>query len=579
MKNWWKEAVIYQIYPRSFFDSDNDGIGDINGITEKLDYIKELGIDIIWLSPVYKSPNDDNGYDISDYQDIMDEFGTMYDWENMLKEIHKRDMKLIMDLVINHTSDEHKWFAESCSSKENSRRDYYIWRDGKDGHEPNNWESFFSQPAWTYDENTQQYYLHLFTKKQPDLNWENQNVVDEVFSMIKWWLDKGIDGFRMDVINLIAKPEGLPDSNLMGNGYSGRVFDPGLYANNDKCHEYLHAMRTKVLSKYDIMTVGETPMVTPEIALKFVDAKRQELDMVFNFEHVEDDGTTVPDGSLKVWGFLIKEGLKMLVSGNKKFNVPKFKNLVQRWYTVIENGGWNSQYFSNHDQPRQVSKFGNDKKYHNRSAKMLATLIHTLPGTPYIYQGEEIGMTNIKLKDISDFKDIASINGYKKAIDGGIPKSIAMSVLNEKARDNARTPMQWNNKSNAGFTKGEPWFSVNPNYVDINAEKQLEDKESILNYYKKLIKLRKENEVMVYGEFEITDRSNNKSIAYFREYEGDKWLVAINLTDKKAHVKMDPDNAANDSELLLSNMPDSRIVLSSNKINLRPYEAMIIRFK
>lgn len=578
MKKWWKEAVIYQIYPRSFKDSNGDGIGDIRGIIEKLDYVKDLGVDVVWLSPVYKSPNDDNGYDISDYRDIMDDFGTMEDWELMLDEMHKRGLKLIMDLVVNHTSDEHAWFIESKSSKDNPKRDYYIWRDAKEEKPPNNWETYFSQPAWDYDEDTQQYYLHLFTKKQPDLNWENPKVVEEVFDMMKFWLDKGIDGFRMDVINLIAKPEGLPDSNLMGKDYKGRVFDSGLYANNEMSHTYLNQMNKQVLSKYDIMTVGETPMVTPDIALKYVDEKRNELDMVFNFEHVEDDGTVVPEGKLKVLGFMIKEGIKMLIKGNKKFNVIKFKALVNRWYTVIERGGWNSQYFSNHDQPRHVSKFADDTTYHARSAKMMAILIHTLPGTPYVYQGEEIGMTNIAMPSIDDYRDVASINGYAKAVKAGIPKGFAFSALQEKSRDNARTPMQWSDQKNAGFTDGEPWIAVNPNYKDINVKAQLADSNSILNFYKKLIALRKENEVMVYGNFEMIDEGNKKSISYTREFTDAKWLVTINLTGKPSSVKLDEDVILNGAEVLLSTIEDS-VLQSKSLIKLRPYEAIIIKLK
>lgn len=576
MKKWWKETVIYQIYPRSFNDSNGDGIGDINGIIEKLDYVKELGVGVIWLSPVYKSPNDDNGYDICDYRDIMDDFGNLADWERMLGEMHKRGLKLIMDLVVNHTSDEHSWFVESRSSKENPKRDYYIWRDSNDGKEPNNWETYFSQPAWDYDEITDQYYLHLFTKKQPDLNWENPEVVDEVFDMMKWWLDKGIDGFRMDVINLIAKPDGLPDSTLMGKDYKGYVFDSGLYANNEMSHKYLKAMNKQVLSKYDVMTVGETPKVTPDIALEYVDAKREELDMVFNFEHVEDEGTVVPEGKHKVFGFMLKEGAKMLFLGNKKFNVLKFKDLVNRWYTVIDRGGWNSQYFSNHDQPRQVSRFGDDKKYHKRSAKMLATLIHTLPGTPYVYQGEEIGMTNIALPTIENYKDVASINAYKKGVRSGIPKSIAMIALRDKSRDNARTPMQWSNEMNAGFTEGTPWITVNPNYVDINVKVQRDQKSSILNYYKKLIALRKENKVMVYGDFKMIDEANKKSISYTREFEGAKLLVAINLTNKSAVVTLSDDIKLDNAEILISSTENSR-VMQGIPINLKPYEAMIIK--
>ena len=573
MKKWWKEAVIYQIYPRSFYDSNGDGIGDIQGIIEKLDYIKELGIDVIWLSPVYQSPNMDNGYDISDYKDIMDDFGTMQDWERMLQEIHKRKMKLIMDLVVNHTSDEHQWFVESRSSLDNPKRDYYIWRDGKNGRLPNNWETFFSEPAWEYDEATQQYFLHLFTKDQPDLNWENPKVVDEIFSMIKWWLDKGIDGFRMDVINLIAKPEGLPSSTLMGKAYRGSVFDPKLYANNEKCHEYLHEMNKKVLSKYDVMTVGETPVIDPENAIKFVDEKRQELDMVFNFEHVEAESITVPEDRYRVMGFLIREGTKKLAAGGLKFNAVRFKKIAKRWYTVIEQGGWNSQFFSNHDQPRQVSRFGDDKKHHARSAKMLCMLIHTLPGTPYVYQGEEIGMTNIKLSSIDDYKDIATINAYKKAVRAGIPKATAMAAVHEKSRDNARTPMQWDNRKNGGFTKGKPWIAVNPNFDRINVKLQKKDKNSILSFYKSIISLRKKNKIMVYGDFTIIDFDDRKTISYIRKYEGRVWLITINLTDRYAKVRLE-DIQLQNAEVVLSNMNKARIV-SERLLRLDPYEAVI----
>jgi len=575
MKNWWKEAVVYQIYPRSFKDSNGDGVGDINGIIEKLDYVKELGIDIIWLSPVYKSPNDDNGYDISDYRSIMEDFGTIEDWEKMLEQIHKRGMKLIMDLVVNHTSDEHRWFIESRSSKDNPKRDYYIWRDGRDGAEPNNWESYFSIPAWTYDEKTNQYYLHLFTPKQPDLNWENPKVVDEVFDMMKWWLDKGIDGFRMDVINLIGKPEGLPDSVRFGERYDGHVFDPALYANNEKSHTYLKQMRKKVLNNYDVMTVGETPMVTPDIALEYVDHKNEELDMVFHFEHVESVGNAVPKGFFRIMLFVIEELWNMLLHGSRKFDVLKYKDLVNRWYTVIERGGWNSQYFSNHDQPRQVSKFGDVTTYHRRSAKMLATLIHTLPGTPYVYQGEEIGMTNIRFNSINDYRDIATINAYKKAVDGGIPAVFAMMAVYSKSRDNARTPMQWNSKKYAGFSTGTPWLKVNPNYKKINAEKQANDRASILNYYKKIISLRKEKGIMVYGDFKIIDEKNRRSISYIREYEDKKLLVIINLTGKRAHAKIENDIDLSDAKVILSNVRKSSFTRDSH-VNLRPYEAAII---
>ena len=393
--------------------------------------------------------------------------------------------------------------------------------------------------------------------------------------MMQWWLEKGIDGFRMDVINLIAKPEGLPDSTLMGKGYKGRVFDSALYANNEKCHTYLKEMNKQVLSKYDIMTVGETPNVTPDTALKYVDVKRKELDMVFSFEHVEYDGAAVPEGKLKVLGFLIKEGIKLALKGNRKFNVPKYKNIVKNWYTVIEKGGWNSQYFSNHDQPRQASKFGDDKNYHDRSAKMLATLIHTLPGTPYVYQGEEIGMTNIALPEINDYRDVATINAYKKAVNAGIPKKFAMSAVHDQSRDNARTPMQWSDEENAGFSKGSPWSAVNPNYKNINVKSQLENQNSIYYYYKKLIELRKQNEIMVYGTFEMVDEKNKKVIAYIREYENKRWFVAINLTGSNAIVKPDADINFNGGKVILSNM-NKEIKENAGKIKMQPFEALIL---
>ncbi len=576
MEKWWKEAVIYQIYPRSFYDSNGDGIGDINGITAKLDYLKYLGIDVIWLSPVYKSPNDDNGYDISNYQEIMDDFGTLSDWQRMLDEMHKRGIKLIMDLVINHTSDEHPWFIESRLSKDNPKRNYYIWRDGKNGKEPNNWQAFFSEPAWEYDSKTDQYYLHLFSKKQPDLNWENPELKQEIFSMVKWWLDMGIDGFRMDVINLIAKPKSLPDSELLGKDFSGYVFDSNLYANNEASHEYLHEMNESILNKYNIMTVGETPSVTPEIALKYVDEKRAELDMVFSFEHVPPDDFILPPGKLNVYIFLFIMKIKKIVKGKNRIDAVRFKSIMKKWYTVIEHGGWNSQYFSNHDQPRQVSRFADDKKYRERSAKMLATLIHTLPGTPYVYQGEELGMTNVDFKSMDDYRDVAFFNSYKKHIKGGIPKRTAFRLIQPTARDNARTPMQWNAEQNAGFTNGKPWINVNPNYKNINAEAQKEDEKSVLNYYRKLIELRKNNKVMVYGNFRLIDKANKKTIAYIKEYNGDKWLIAINLANKPAKVKIKDDFIFKKAETILSNTGIIKNI-TKKSINLMPYESIVFK--
>ena len=496
-KAWWKEGVVYQIYPRSFKDSNGDGIGDIKGIIEKLDYIKELGADIIWLCPIYKSPNDDNGYDVSDYMNIMDEFGTMQDFDKMLKEIHSRGLKLVMDLVVNHTSDEHKWFIESKSSINNPYRDYYIWKDGNDKMAPNNWASFFSGPAWKYDDLTGQYYLHLFSEKQPDLNWENEKVRNEVYDMMNYWFKKGIDGFRMDVINLISKTPGLPDgkkneNELYGNGYP-------LFANGPRIHEFLQEMNKKVLSNYDIFTVGEAPGVDPETAKLYVDDDRNELNMIFQFELMDiDSGTDKWD--LKPW------------------KLTTFKDIMYKWYDSLKEKGWNSLFLNNHDQPRMVSRFGNDKEYRVESAKMLATFLHTWQGTPYIYQGEEIGMTNVRFEDLSDYKDIEIINMYKEKSQQGISKEAIMNSIFAKGRDNARTPMQWDSSEGAGFTKGKPWIKINPNYNNINVEDSLKDTNSIFYYYQKLIKLRKEHEVIVYGDVNLLLRDDENIFAYTRSY-------------------------------------------------------------
>ncbi|MBQ1793866.1 MAG: alpha-glucosidase, partial [Peptostreptococcaceae bacterium] len=487
-KTWWKESVVYQIYPRSFMDSDNDGIGDIKGITSKLDYLKNLGIDVIWLSPVFKSPNDDNGYDISDYEDIMDEFGTMSDFDELLSEAHNRGIKIIMDLVVNHSSDEHKWFVEARKSKDNPYRDYYIWRDGKDGSTPNNWDSIFSGSAWEYDEETNQYFLHLFSKKQPDLNWENENLRQAVYSMMKFWLDKGIDGFRMDVCNLFSKAEGLPDIGEEG--------PEGIYMNGPKIHDYLHEMNKEVLSKYDIMTVGETPGVSPKHARDYVGEDRDELNMVFHFELMD-----LPNASDKFY--------------KKPYKLTDIKNIFMKWYDGLENIGWNSLFMNNHDQPRMVSRFGNDSKYRIESAKMLATLIHTFKGTPYIYQGEEIGMTNIYFDDIKKYRDIETINYYNEKIKNEDEKSL-IERIKITSRDNARTPMQWDNNLNGGFSKATPWIDVNPNYKQINVKESLEDSNSIFNYYKELIKLRHNNDTIVYGDVKLIYPENESIFAYTR---------------------------------------------------------------
>ncbi len=462
----WKEAVVYQIYPRSFKDCNGDGIGDLQGIHSKLDYLKELGVDVIWLSPVYKSPNDDNGYDISDYYDIMDEFGTVQDWEELLEGLHNRDMKLMMDLVVNHSSDEHAWFMESRSSKDNPYRDYYIWRPGhEDGTAPNNWTSFFSGSAWQYDDTTAEYYLHLFTKKQPDLNWENPKLRQSIYDMMTFWLDKGVDGFRMDVINLISKVPGLPD-----DGKEGLSDGSPYYMNGPRIHEFLREMNEQVLSKYEVMTVGEAPGATVEEAIKYTGKDRHELQMVFQFEHMDVDSGAEGKWDLVPW------------------TLPKLREVLHKWQTGLAEDGWNSLYLNNHDQPRMVSRFGNDKEYRGESAKMLATLLHTLKGTPYIYQGEELGMTNVKFTSIEEYRDVEIHNMYnEKVVQGGADPGTIMQAIETKGRDNARTPMQWNTEANAGFTTGTPWIDVNPNYTEINAEAAVADPESIFHYYRKLI--------------------------------------------------------------------------------------------
>ena len=458
-KRWWHSSVVYQIYPRSFNDSNGDGIGDLKGIIEKLDYLKELGIDVIWLSPVYKSPNDDNGYDISDYYDIMDEFGTMEDMDNLLKEAKNRGIKIVMDLVVNHTSDEHKWFIEAKKSKDNEYRDYYIWRDPVDGKEPNGLESCFSGSAWEYDETTKQYYLHLFSKKQPDLNWENEKVRKAVYDMMNYWVDKGIGGFRMDVIELIGK---VPDKMITGNG--------------PKLHEYLQEMNREALAGNDLLTVGETWGATPEIAKLYSNPARNELSMVFQFEHI---GLDQIEGKEK-WDV-------------KPLELLELKKVLSKWQTSLGEEGWNSLFWNNHDLPRIVSRWGNDKEYRVESAKMLGTLLHGMKGTPYIYQGEELGMTNIRLENIEDYNDIESINMYKDRIKKGYSHEEIMNSIYKKGRDNGRTPMQWDDSENAGFTTGKPWLSINENYKEINAKKSLEDKNSVFYHYKKLIEIRKAN--------------------------------------------------------------------------------------
>lgn len=556
-KQWWKESVVYQVYPRSFYDSNGDGIGDLRGIIEKLDYIKELGVDVIWLCPVYRSPNDDNGYDISDYYDIMDEFGTMADWKELLAEVHKRGMKLIMDLVVNHTSDEHPWFIESRSSKDNKYRDYYIWRPGKNGREPNNWESTFSGSAWEYDEKTGEYYLHLFSKKQPDLNWENPAVRNDIYQMMTWWLDQGIDGFRMDVINFISKDMRFPDAP----NPEGKKYVPGgqFYVNGPRIHEFLQEMNRKVLSKYDCMTVGEMPGVTVDDAILYTAPERKELNMVFTFEHMDLDSG--PGGK---WDL-------------RPLQLSRLKKVLAKWQTGLHGRGWNSLYWNNHDQPRIVSRFGDDGKYRVESAKMLATVLHMMQGTPYIYQGEEIGMTNVRFSSIDHYRDIETLNMYKvKVLEEGQDEVKVMESIYAKGRDNARTPMQWDDSPNAGFTTGTPWIGVNPNYKEINVRQALADKNSIFYYYQKLIRLRKMYPIIVNGDFTLLDPENEETFAYIRCYNGEKLLVVSNWTGEEVLFTMPETAEFTPRELLIANYDDAAIP-PGRVLVLRPWEALVYR--
>ena len=547
-KAWWKEAVVYQIYPRSFCDSNGDGIGDLNGITSKLDYLKELGIDVIWLSPVYKSPNDDNGYDISDYEDIMTEFGTMDDFDKMLAAAHERGIKIVMDLVVNHTSDEHPWFVESRSSKDNEKRDYYIWKEGKDGKEPTNWGSAFSGPAWKYDEKTDMYYLHLFSVKQPDLNWENPKVRKEVFDMMTRWCEKGIDGFRMDVISLISKPEGYPDAKVVG-----LYGDMGICANGPKVHDYLKEMNEKVLSKFDIMTVGETAGVTLEEAKKYANTDGSELNMVFQFEHMDLDG-----GEKFKWS-------------TKPMPLVPLKENLSKWQKGLDGVAWNSLYFCNHDQPRIVSRLGDESDaYRELSAKCIATCLHMMQGTPYVYQGEELGMTNTVFNSVDDFRDLESINAYRELVESGLYTDEDMfPKIAHKSRDNARTPMQWDASENAGFTTGKPWIAVNPNYKKINVADQLKREDSVFHYYQKLIRLRKENEIIVYGNYELLLPEDENIFAYIRTLDNQKLLVVCNFS--KSEQKFDFSGYENAKVLISNYNRDAR----KDGI-LKPYEAIVL---
>ena len=550
-KTWWKEAVIYQIYPRSFMDSNGDGIGDLKGITSRLDYLSYLGIDVLWLSPVYKSPNDDNGYDISDYQAIMDEFGTMEDFDELLAKAHEKGIKIVMDLVVNHTSDEHRWFVESRSSKDNEYRDYYIWREGKgENMPPNNWGSCFGGSAWEYDQKSDMYYLHLFSKKQPDLNWDNPEVRRNVFEMMTWWCEKGIDGFRMDVISMISKTKEMPDGEI--NGLYG---DYGPYCvHGPNVHKYLREMNEKVLSKFDIMTVGETAGVTTELAKQYAGEDAHELNMVFQFEHVEGDGK---------YGKWTDEQIPLAT----------LKKTLSRWQNDLYGKAWNSLFWNNHDQPRAVSRFGDDRpQYREVSAKMLATCLHMMQGSPYIYQGEELGMTNYPFQSPDDFRDIESINAYKEWCESGrLPHETFWPCMTFKSRDNARTPMQWDDSPQAGFTDGTPWIPVNPNYREINAKAETANPASVFHYYKKLIALRKQNPIMVYGKYELLLEESEELFVYTRTLEQEKLLVVCNFTDKETPFTIPGEFIG--MPCLISNLENG---YEKQDITVKPYEAFVL---
>ena len=548
-KVWWKEAVAYQIYPRSFMDSNGDGIGDLNGIILKLDYLKALGVDVIWVSPFYKSPNDDCGYDISDYKDIMDEFGTMADFDRLLEEVHKRGMKLIADLVINHTSDEHPWFIESRSSKDNPKRDWYIWRDGKDGAEPNNWESIFSGSAWEYDEETEQYYMHIFSRKQPDLNWENPEVRDALYEMINWWLDKGIDGFRVDAISHIKKEDGLADMPNPQNLKYVSSFDK--HMNVDGIQPLLEELKENTFAKYDIMTVGEANGVKVEDANLWVGEEEGKFNMVFQFE------------SLGLWKDQSSEGA----------DICELKRSLTKWQKGLEGIGWNALFIENHDLPRIVSSLGDDVNYWKESATSLGMMYFMMQGTPFIYQGQEIGMTNVVFDKVEDYQDVQSTGLYYSKLEQGMAHEDIMEIIRATARGNTRTPMQWNSESNAGFTTGTPWIGVNPNYPQINVEAQEEDPDSILNFYKEMVTLRKSDDVFMYGTYDLVQENHPEIYAYTRTLGGKRVLILCNLKGKDTSIDLENISVSSD-QLLLANIPVEEHE-SMTELNFKPFEARI----
>lgn len=563
---WWKEAVVYQIYPRSFQDSNGDGIGDLNGIRQRLDYLECLGIDVIWLSPVYQSPNDDNGYDISDYQNIMTEFGTMADFDALLAEAHAKGIKIVMDLVVNHSSDEHPWFIESRKSKDNPYRDYYIWKEPEEDREPNNWGSCFGGSAWELDSATGMYYLHMFSKKQPDLNWENPKVREEIYRMMSWWGEKGVDGFRMDVITMISKDRNFPDGAKEPGALYG---DFGPYVNNGpRVHEFLKEMNERVISRFDWLTVGEGAGAGVEDAIRYAGFEEKELNMIFTFEHVNLGQTVYGKWS------------------DGKVNLTELKKVFAKWQEGLEGKAWNSLYWDNHDQPRAVSRFGNDsEEFREISAKMLAVCLHFMKGTPYIYQGEELGMTNRRCRSFADFRDIEILNARRDYVESGrLTEEQMLSFVNAVGRDNARFPMQWDDTANGGFTVGTPWIGINENYKTINAAAQVKNKDSIFHFYRRLIGLRHRMQIMVYGTFQLWEPENPDVFAYTRTLGEERLFVACNFTEKELVFSFAPGFDGSE-ELLIGNYKETSetesvvypdgFMAADPKLTLRPYEAAV----
>ncbi len=552
-QTWWKETFVYQIYPRSFKDSNGDGIGDLPGITQSLDYLKSLGVETLWLSPIFKSPNDDNGYDVSDYCDIMDEFGTMDDFDEMLREIKKRDMRLLLDLVANHSSDEHRWFQEARQSKDNPYRDYYIWHEGKDGQVPNNWMSWFGGSAWEYNEATQDYYLHLFSKKQPDLNWENPQLRQEIYKAMRFWLDKGVDGFRMDVIPLISKRPGFPDIPQADNPMLARL---QTYANGPRIHEFLQEMHREVIQHYDIFTVGEGIGVFSEHAPDYVGERRKELHTVYYFDHMFIDRD-------------FKTGQPF------RFRPRDLKQVIKEWDQALKEEGWNTFYLGNHDQPRLVSRFGDDGKYHQESAKMLASLLLTLPAIPFLYQGDEIGMTNLNFQSPEDFNDIQTVNEYQEFKEKGGEDEDFLQLANQLSRDHSRTPFQWSDAPQAGFTEGEPWLKINENYRQINAQAAQEQENSIWHFYQKMIALRKNAPVLIYGDYQDLDPEHDTVYAFTRTYQDQIWLILLNMSEQSLKYAL-PEKKHLENRVI-GNYENTQT--EENHFHLKPYEAVIYKLE